>query len=173
MRPIMRTAFVLVACVASAPTAFAQSASVADTLCGLYKQAAAGGKDAIVGFRGAEDGNNKWHLKDVTVEGGDCSVRSNAKKKRETLVCSFQRASAAEANKWVEEMATSARTCLNGLPGFEERASGTQGDDEEGKQGERVGWFRANDAGTLVIGLATVVKDGKAGNRMAIRYTEK
>lgn len=152
---------------ASASTALAQPATTGDTLCGIYKQASDGGKGAFVAFRGNELDKDTWALKDVVVEGGTCVVRT--KKKSELLGCSFESASAEAAKKWVDDMAAVTRTCVTALTGFVEKKGAT----EEGDDRDRIGWIRKTDTGTLRIGLAAVVKDGKALNLVSVRYSEK
>ncbi|MCX7303641.1 MAG: hypothetical protein NTV73_04765 [Hyphomicrobiales bacterium] len=169
MNLVSRYAVTLGLCLASASTALAQSPTAADTLCGLYKQASDGGKEAFVALRGKELDSKTWALKDVVVEGGACILRSNDKKKFEMVACSFDRANAEEAKKWVDEMAAATRTCVAGLTGFVEKKGAADAADES----DRIGWIRKADSGTLRIGISAVVKDGKATNRVSIRLAEK
>jgi hypothetical protein len=169
MNLLSRTAITLSVCLASASTALAQPTTVGDTLCGLYKKASDGGKDAFVAFRGNELAKDTWALKDVVVEGGTCVVRSNAKKKSEFLGCSFESANIDEAKNWIDDLAVATRTCVTGLTGFVE----TKGAAEKADDKDRIGWVRKTDAGTLRIGLSAVVRDGKALSFVSVRYNDK
>jgi hypothetical protein len=164
MKLFSRHILTLVACLAGIPVASAQSA-VGDTFCALYRQAAQDGKAAFTALRGEEMEGERWRLKDVTIEGGACSVRANAKKHTDTVMCLFKSDSAEAAKKWVDDMAAAARTCLSGLDGFVEQAAGN---DDDGK--ERVGWMRKSDTGTLRISLSAVEKDGRSQTRMIMRH---
>lgn len=169
MKFFPRYTLAVVACLVSAPMASAQSAGVGDAFCSLYKQAAQNGKDAFTALHGEEMEGDRWRLKDVTVEGGACSVRANAKKQTDMVLCLFKSDSTDAAKKWVDDMAASARTCLAGLDGFVEQAAGAA-DSGKDVPFSRVGWVRKSDTGALRISLSAVEKDGQIQTRMTMRH---
>jgi len=169
MNLLYRTAMTLGVCLASASTALAQPAASGATLCGLYKQLSDGGKDAFTALRGEELSTDTWALKGVVVEGGTCAVRSNVKKKFEALGCSFESAGAEDSKKWLDDMTAVTRNCMTGLTGFVEKENSADAADDK----DRVAWVRKTDAGTIRVGLSTAVKDGKAVNRVSVRYNDK
>ncbi len=161
---LRRSALAVFVCIAGMPVASAQSAGVGDAFCALYRQAAQDGKAAFTALRGEELEGERWRLKDVNIEGGACSVRANAKKHTDTVMCLFESDSADAAKKWVDDMTAATRTCLSGLDGFVEQADGRE---DEGK--ERAGWVRKSDNGTLRISLSALQKDGRFQTRMIMR----
>jgi hypothetical protein len=161
-------ALALGACFISSTAALAQTPS-GDTFCGLYKQAAEQGSQAFVDLRGAEISDGRWQVRDVSVPNGKCLLRSDPEK-AEVLACTIDQESEQEARNWAADMTKASRDCLSALTGFSEKAKNS---DEDGAKVERTNWVRKTDSGSLNISVATIVRDGKAQNRMQIRINQK
>jgi hypothetical protein len=140
-----------------------------DTFCGLYKQAADQGSQAFINLRGAPISDDRWQVKDVSVPNGKCLIRSEPEK-AQVLACTIDQESEQDARSWAADMTKASRDCLGALTGFSERAKNS---DENGAKVERTNWVRKTNSGPLIISVATIVRDGKAQNRMQIRLNKK
>jgi len=162
-------ALVLASCLATSSAAFAQT-PFGHTFCGLYKQAAEQGLQAFADLRGTQLSDARWEVKDVTVPGGRCLIRSDVKE-GEILACTISQTSIEDARTWAVDMAKASRECINALGGFTER---TKKGTEKSGEVERTIWVRTGGDGPVNISLVTIARsDGKAQNRMQIRLSDK
>lgn len=140
------------------------------TFCGLYKQAAEEGLQAFADLRGNPIADGRWEVKDVTVPGGRCIIRTDIKN-GEMLTCAISQTSLDDAKLWAVDMTKASRECLTALGEFAEQTKKGQG---KGGEVERTAWVRKTGAGLLNISLMTIARDdGKAQNRMQIRLSNK